>query len=662
MGNAPFLYDHPAKYSFAGPTDKAWDPKAVSRASWAASLPSPPKPKQEGPLIDAKEFNRHPDSYFVVPYGNLNWKPMSPRTRKKVKYTRHAQLCLRICELLGALGLLFCVISIKGTQGSTGWIIRVPPGVAILHTIYAIYHLARSANARTPGSSASYMVFSAIIDAGVIPFLVLTAIMAHDQYLEPTDTPGHWASLFMFTTTTTKIIEATYLISVVNGVLHLLSMIISVYLAIVFRKISKLPPDMNPLEDNLTSRHKRNKSELLDNRTSQASTAISSKRDSRADEPLISPVRSVPFMHTRNESSVDINKVPHPHFSPRTSRTNISAPFYDRPISQRSSRINTRQNTIYSQPEYPHQRTLTNTNPDPPPTTNDHNYPGSNPSPNEPTTLLRSPTKSSSIYTDDTASRPTSTRPTSTRPPSTRPFSTAPSLPPPSEYAKEDSDPDNNNWITHPSPSPSPPIEFKHLLRNSNPYHPLLPQSLSPSYENIENRTPKPLEMNPPTPVGKRFLPPTVQPPAPPPPPRRQGEGESVVPVVGGTTIDQRALMPGTGNTLGLMRGQRLDFDPPRRKQVRGGGADNVGGGVGGWSGLRQSEGGGDVGRGGGGYGGGERERERGGRVISRSGVEYGGDGSRDGGGRGGMRAREVSGKMVEEGRGVRDGGWRVVR
>ena len=51
---------------------------------------------------------------------------MGPRTKDKVKYTRWAQLFLRIYEMLGALGLLFCVICIKGTQGSTGWIIRVP--------------------------------------------------------------------------------------------------------------------------------------------------------------------------------------------------------------------------------------------------------------------------------------------------------------------------------------------------------------------------------------------------------------------------------------------------------------------------------------------------------------------------------------------------------
>lgn len=618
MGNAPFLYDKPSKYSFTGPTDKAWDPKAVTRASWVASLPPPPRPKQEGPLIDAKEFNRHPDSYFVVPYGNLNWKPMSPLTKKKVKYTRHVQLFLRICELLGALGLLFCVICIKGTQGSTGWIIRVPAGVAILHTIYAVYHLARSSNARTPGSSASYMIFAAILDAGVIPFLVLTAIMAHDQYIEPSDTPGHWASLLMYTTATTKIIEATYLVSVVNGTLHLLSFIISIYLAVLFRKISNLPPDMNPLEDNLTSRHKRNKSELLDNRTSQASTTISSKRDSRVDEPLISPVRSVPFMHTRNESSVNLNNVPHPHFSPRASRTNVSALLYDQPLSHRSSRTNTRQSTFYSQSPAQH---VSQTDLKPLPLSIDHHdyIDTVSPLPEE-STLLRSPTKSSSVYTDDLASRPTSTRPASTRPPSTRPFSTAPSLPPPSEYSDTKSNGDSN-WITHPSPVPSPPIEFKHL-RNSNPYQPL-PKS-SP-YENIENRTPKPLEMNPPTPVNARF---EIQ----------QGRRD----VRAGTTIDQRALMPGTGNTLGL-RGQPLDFNPQRRKEVQRtrGYGDMVGAG-------RLD--------GGNGYGYGA---ERKGRVVSRTGVEYVDAGQ--GMGRG-MRAREVSGKLVEEGRSGQERGWGLVR
>lgn len=64
-GQQPFLYDRASQYSFSGPTDKVFDPKAVSRASWTQPEPVA-RPKQEGPLINAKEFNKHPDSYFIV--------------------------------------------------------------------------------------------------------------------------------------------------------------------------------------------------------------------------------------------------------------------------------------------------------------------------------------------------------------------------------------------------------------------------------------------------------------------------------------------------------------------------------------------------------------------------------------------------------------------
>lgn len=118
----PFLYDPPSRYSFTGPTDKSFNPKAVTRASWSP----PPRHvrRQQGPLIE--NINRHPDSYLIVPYGNINVKPMNPRTKKTVKYTRLLQLFLRICALLGAVGMLVCVICIKGTQDTVGWIIRVP--------------------------------------------------------------------------------------------------------------------------------------------------------------------------------------------------------------------------------------------------------------------------------------------------------------------------------------------------------------------------------------------------------------------------------------------------------------------------------------------------------------------------------------------------------
>jgi hypothetical protein len=60
----PFVYDHPARYSFHGPADKTFNPRAASQATWA--LPrQKPKPR-DGPLIDSVGINRHPDSYIAV--------------------------------------------------------------------------------------------------------------------------------------------------------------------------------------------------------------------------------------------------------------------------------------------------------------------------------------------------------------------------------------------------------------------------------------------------------------------------------------------------------------------------------------------------------------------------------------------------------------------
>lgn len=58
----PFLYDHPSKYTFNGPTDNGFNPKAATIASWTPAQPKP-KPKRDGPLI---EFNKHPDSVSHV--------------------------------------------------------------------------------------------------------------------------------------------------------------------------------------------------------------------------------------------------------------------------------------------------------------------------------------------------------------------------------------------------------------------------------------------------------------------------------------------------------------------------------------------------------------------------------------------------------------------
>lgn len=113
----PYLYDPPSRNGYA---QAHFNPRAYSQASLQ---PAQPRPKQEGPLVD---FNKHPDSYLILPYGNINAKPMSPRTRKTVKYTRQTQLALRCLELVGAVGLLVCVICVRKIEESLGWTLRVP--------------------------------------------------------------------------------------------------------------------------------------------------------------------------------------------------------------------------------------------------------------------------------------------------------------------------------------------------------------------------------------------------------------------------------------------------------------------------------------------------------------------------------------------------------
>lgn len=239
---------------------------------------------------------------------------MSPKTKGRVKYGRKIQLGLRVLALLGAIGSLFCAVVIKGAAAII-WIIRVgvsilaasrynhaniyKPIVAVLHTLYGIFHLCRSPVTRPPGSQASYMVFAATVDLGLIPFYIFSAYIAEGQY---TDGSYNWETLLGTGDVTQKIAQTIFLLSIINGGLHAVSFGISVSLAVIFRQIGQLPPDLNPLEDNLTSRpHKRNKSELTEKYLSQGSM------DSGIgmDDPLIGPPRNVPFMHTRERSSDD---------------------------------------------------------------------------------------------------------------------------------------------------------------------------------------------------------------------------------------------------------------------------------------------------------------------------------------------------------------------
>ncbi|KAF2456197.1 hypothetical protein BDY21DRAFT_306115, partial [Lineolata rhizophorae] len=248
----PYLYDPPPRRSRLAkddPSQHGFNPKAVTQASWTPK--PPPKPKPEGPLID---FNRHPDSYLILPYGNTGAKPMDPKIKGRIIWVRWLQFAFRIAQLVSALGMLVCVICVKGTQASEGWIIRIPPAVDIVTGLYALYHLCRAAKGRTPASSASYHFFAMVIDAGLIPFYVFTALLASQNAAEEVGTEGRWRSFFKADDGTTTLLQATFYIAAVAGGLHLISLLVDLYLVVIFRKIARLPPDMNPLEDNLTTR------------------------------------------------------------------------------------------------------------------------------------------------------------------------------------------------------------------------------------------------------------------------------------------------------------------------------------------------------------------------------------------------------------------------
>lgn len=142
MPEAPYLYTRPTSQYTSLTPNSAFDPKSYTRASWQSTAPSHASRQEylrhkmqnskssNDPLVD---FNRHPDSYLVLPYGQTNAKPMNPKTKTWIKWARGAQLGLRITQCLAAAGLLFCVICFKGMQDTEGWILRIP--------VSSAYHL-----------------------------------------------------------------------------------------------------------------------------------------------------------------------------------------------------------------------------------------------------------------------------------------------------------------------------------------------------------------------------------------------------------------------------------------------------------------------------------------------------------------------------------------
>ncbi|KAI6589227.1 hypothetical protein MCOR06_005545 [Pyricularia oryzae] len=321
----PFLYDQ-EKYDDARFPPTTFDPKAVTRASWEVK---PPRPKQEGPLV---KFNQHPDAQAVLSHRSNN-KRIGERTKRWIVRLRVVQLCLRVPELIGAVGILAMFILLTDVPELTSWIMRISAAGITTHNTYSIYHLQRPAGERSPASSAGYMVFSSLFDLtglGLFTFGVIAVI--NDSM--------HWGSLIRGPSQLREyFIKAAYYALIASAGLHFVSFIISAWLAYQFRQITHLPPDMNPLESHLTARrvqagrrrkdHKRNKSSVATTSTSftvgstsRLSTPIESHHRSGApyEDVSVQPP-SVPFSHTRRGSDVSV-------YSKRDSRIDLPSHMY----------------------------------------------------------------------------------------------------------------------------------------------------------------------------------------------------------------------------------------------------------------------------------------------------------------------------------------------
>ncbi|KAI1658434.1 hypothetical protein F4813DRAFT_356792 [Daldinia decipiens] len=293
----PYLYDAERRDSRS--PEKPFDPKAITRASWQ---PKPKKKKQKGPFI---AFSRHPDAH-VVPTGRTSmFQPMSSTTKWWIKFMRYVQLFLRILEMIGGGCLLVLMILISNVDSLTSWVMRITPGVVAISCVYAIWHLIRPAGSRPPGSSAAYQMFAAVTDLAVIPLYAFGVISVANHGKD-------WELIITASSELTDyLVQSEYFALICAGSLHVVSLCISVWLCLMFRRIANMPPDFNPLESHLTSRvkqHKRNKSSVATSYTAvsddsnRLDSPLESYRHSGVPHEDLSRPPSIPFMHTRTGS------------------------------------------------------------------------------------------------------------------------------------------------------------------------------------------------------------------------------------------------------------------------------------------------------------------------------------------------------------------------
>ena len=183
-----------------------------------------------------------------------------------------------------------------------------------ISSAYSVYHHARPARERPPASSAAYQLFSAVHDLATAGLYGVGAMVVHQQ-------GAGWSALIGGGDDAAKgLLAQQYLVPaeqyalIAAGGLHVASLGAATYLAVMFHRIARMPPDLNPLEDHLTRRaHKRNKSSIATNgtweslssensSTARISARLEQHRRSGAPYEDLARPPSIPFMHTRSGS------------------------------------------------------------------------------------------------------------------------------------------------------------------------------------------------------------------------------------------------------------------------------------------------------------------------------------------------------------------------
>lgn len=143
------------------------------------------------------------------------------------------------------------------------------------------------------------------------------------------------------------LVSSEYYALICGAAMHAVSLCVSIWLGLMFRRIANMPPDMNPLEPNLTSRtkyHKRNKSSVATSYTAisedsrRLSTPLEDYRSSGAPYETLSRPPSIPFMHTRAGSRDSFAS------SKRDSRTDLPGRQYQ--VSPGNSPRNSPRNSV----------------------------------------------------------------------------------------------------------------------------------------------------------------------------------------------------------------------------------------------------------------------------------------------------------------------------